>query len=234
MTGGNQQTKTKHMPPCTRTPPHPPTLCESNALVRATVGVASVKVWNHFLLCPYKSASSSVGVVSASFGTYFALVNPPPPRLLGQRLTVLYIVEHPNQEGDTCIDWTSQYCWTNGWNCLWRGHSVYRNRPLIPLVRATLDGVFVEFRDFSVHCYILTSQNSPPPTTKKAPCTQRSAVAERLHSALKSIAILQIWWCSDPPPMETQTRGANTAALVIFMNGEKALDAANCPESSNI
>ena len=50
-----------------------------------------------------------------------------------KRLTVLYIVEHPNQEGDTCIDWTSQYCWTNGWNCLWRGHSVYRNRPLIPL-----------------------------------------------------------------------------------------------------
>ena len=49
-----------------------------------------------------------------------------------KRLTVLYIVEHPNQEGDTCIDWTSQYCWTNGWNCLWRGHSVYRNRPLIP------------------------------------------------------------------------------------------------------
>ena len=43
-----------------------------------------------------------------------------------KRLTVLYIVEHPNQEGDTCIDWTSQYCWTNGWNCLWRGHSVYR------------------------------------------------------------------------------------------------------------
>ena len=50
-----------------------------------------------------------------------------------KRLTVLYIVEHPNQEGDTCIDWTSQYCWTNGWNCLWRGHSVYGNRPLIPL-----------------------------------------------------------------------------------------------------
>ena len=49
-----------------------------------------------------------------------------------KRLTVLYIVEHPNQEGDTCIDWTSQYCRTNGWNCLWRGHSVYRNRPLIP------------------------------------------------------------------------------------------------------
>ena len=49
-----------------------------------------------------------------------------------KRFTVLYIVEHPNQEGDTCIDWTSQYCWTNGWNCLWRGHSVYRNRPLIP------------------------------------------------------------------------------------------------------
>ena len=49
-----------------------------------------------------------------------------------KRLTVHYIVEHPNQEGDTCIDWTSQYCWTNGWNCLWRGHSVYRNRPLIP------------------------------------------------------------------------------------------------------
>ena len=49
-----------------------------------------------------------------------------------KRLTVLYIVEHPNQEGDTCIDWTSQYCWTNGWNCLWRGHSVYQNRPLIP------------------------------------------------------------------------------------------------------
>ena len=49
-----------------------------------------------------------------------------------KRLTVLYTVEHPNQEGDTCIDWTSQYCWTNGWNCLWRGHSVYRNRPLIP------------------------------------------------------------------------------------------------------
>ena len=49
-----------------------------------------------------------------------------------KRLTVLYIVEHPNQEGDTCIDWTSQYCWTNGGNCLWRGHSVYRNRPLIP------------------------------------------------------------------------------------------------------
>ena len=21
---------------------------------------------------------------------------------------------------------------THGWNCLWRGHSVYRNRPLIP------------------------------------------------------------------------------------------------------
>ena len=49
-------------------------------------------------------------------------------------LTVLYIVEHPNQEGDMCIDWTSQYCWSNGWNCLWRGHSVYRNRPLIPLL----------------------------------------------------------------------------------------------------
>ena len=49
-----------------------------------------------------------------------------------KRLTVLYIVEHPNQEGDTCIEWTSQYCWTNGWDCLWRGHSVYRNRPLIP------------------------------------------------------------------------------------------------------
>ena len=32
-----------------------------------------------------------------------------------KRLTVLYIVEHPNQEGDTCIDWTSQYCWTNGY-----------------------------------------------------------------------------------------------------------------------
>ena len=30
------------------------------------------------------------------------------------------------------IDWTLQYCWTNGWNCVWRGHSVYRNRPLIP------------------------------------------------------------------------------------------------------
>ena len=51
------------------------------------------------------------------------------------RLTVHYIVEHPNQEGDTCIDWTSQYCWTNGWNCLWRGHSNYRNRPLIPLLQ---------------------------------------------------------------------------------------------------
>ena len=49
-----------------------------------------------------------------------------------KRLTVLYIVEHRNLEGDTCINWTSQYCWTNGWNCLWRGHSVYRNRPLIP------------------------------------------------------------------------------------------------------
>ena len=49
-----------------------------------------------------------------------------------KRLSVLYIVEHPNQEGDTCIDWTSQYCWTNGWNCLWRGHSVDRNRPLNP------------------------------------------------------------------------------------------------------
>ena len=49
-----------------------------------------------------------------------------------KRLTVLYIVEHPNQEGDTCMDWTSQYCWTNGWNCLWWGHSVYRDRPLIP------------------------------------------------------------------------------------------------------
>ena len=49
-----------------------------------------------------------------------------------KRLTVHYIVEHPNQEGDTCIDWTSQYCWANGWNCLWQGHSVYRNRPLIP------------------------------------------------------------------------------------------------------
>ena len=49
-----------------------------------------------------------------------------------KRLTVLYIVEHPNQEGDTCIDWTLQYCWTKGWNCLWQGHSVYRNRPLIP------------------------------------------------------------------------------------------------------
>ena len=55
-----------------------------------------------------------------------------------KRLTVLYIVEHPNQEGDTCIDWTSQYCWTNGWNCLWRGHSVYQNRPLIPQ-RSVLD-----------------------------------------------------------------------------------------------
>ena len=53
-----------------------------------------------------------------------------------KRLTVLYIVEHPNQEGDTCIDGTSQYCWTNGWNCLWRGHSVYRNRPLIPQTRS--------------------------------------------------------------------------------------------------
>ena len=71
------------------------------------------------------------------------LVVPPPPPLCPppqvtrranrkKRLTVLYIVEHPNQEGDACIDWTSQYCWTNGWNCLWRGHSVYRNRPLIP------------------------------------------------------------------------------------------------------
>ena len=49
-------------------------------------------------------------------------VPPPPPNQS----------DHPNQEGDTCIDWTSQYCWTNGWNCLWRGHSVYRNRPLIP------------------------------------------------------------------------------------------------------
>ena len=49
-----------------------------------------------------------------------------------KRFPVLYITEHPNPEGDTCIDWTSQYCWTNGWNCLWRGHSVYRNRPLIP------------------------------------------------------------------------------------------------------
>ena len=56
-----------------------------------------------------------------------------------KRLTVLYIVEHPNQEGDTCIDWTSQYCWTNGWNCLWRGHSVYRNRPLIPLYQVPPD-----------------------------------------------------------------------------------------------
>ena len=53
---------------------------------------------------------------------------PPPPPVA----PVFYIVEHPNQEGDTCIDWISQYCWTNGWNCLWRGHSVYQNRPLIP------------------------------------------------------------------------------------------------------
>ena len=63
-----------------------------------------------------------------------------------KRLTVLYIVEHPNQEGDTCFVWTSQYCWTNGWNCLWRGHSVYRNRPLIPPVgragKATVEPVY--------------------------------------------------------------------------------------------
>ena len=45
---------------------------------------------------------------------------PPPPR------------SGANQEGDTCIEWTSQYCWTNGWNGLWRGHSVDQNRPLIP------------------------------------------------------------------------------------------------------
>ena len=50
--------------------------------------------------------------------------NPPPPFHI-----------QVNQEGDTCIDWTSQYCWTNGWNCLWRGHSVYRNRPLIPHIQ---------------------------------------------------------------------------------------------------
>ena len=64
-----------------------------------------------------------------------SFVHPPPlpVQSKNKRLTVLYIVEHPNQEGDTCIDWTSQYCWTNGWNCLWRGHSVYRNQPLIPL-----------------------------------------------------------------------------------------------------
>ena len=49
-------------------------------------------------------------------------------------------MEHPNQEGDTCIEWTSQYCWTNGWNCLWRGHSVYRNRPLIPQTPRSLCG----------------------------------------------------------------------------------------------
>ena len=66
-----------------------------------------------------------------------APIHPPDPKVTRRanrkkRLTVLYIVEHPNQEGDTCIDWTSQYCWTNGWNCLWRGHSIYRNRPLIP------------------------------------------------------------------------------------------------------
>ena len=57
---------------------------------------------------------------------------PPHTTRRKKRLTVHYIVEHPNQEGETCFDWTSQYCWTNGWNCLWRGHSVYRNRPLIP------------------------------------------------------------------------------------------------------
>ena len=64
-----------------------------------------------------------------------------------KRLTVLYIVEHPNQEGDTCIDWTSQYCWTNGWNCLWRGHSVYWNRPLIPPARQ-----FFRFESFIRWC----------------------------------------------------------------------------------
>ena len=65
-----------------------------------------------------------------------------------KRLTVLYIVEHPNQEGDTCFDWTSQYCWTNGWNCLWRGHSVYGNRPLIPPLGQILLPAFGKIKIF--------------------------------------------------------------------------------------
>ena len=37
---------------------------------------------------------------------------------------------------------TLQYCWTNGWDCLWRGHSVYWNRPLIPhTTRGGCEGV---------------------------------------------------------------------------------------------
>ena len=71
-----------------------------------------------------------------------------------KRLTVLDIVEHPNQEGDTCFDWTSQYCWTNGWNCLWRGHSVYRNRPLIPPQFSTKVGakIVVEIDETTPRC----------------------------------------------------------------------------------
>ena len=75
-------------------------------------------LWPHFMTVPYHVLPAAA----------------PTPTLLLERLTVLYIVEHPNQEGDMCIDWTSQYCWTSGWNCLWRGHAVYRNRPLIPLL----------------------------------------------------------------------------------------------------
>ena len=32
---------------------------------------------------------------------------------------------NPPPPYSTCMD-----CWPNGWNGLWRGHSVYRNRPL--------------------------------------------------------------------------------------------------------
>ena len=50
------------------------------------------------------------------------------------------------------VDWTSQYCWTNGWNCLWRGHSVYRNRPLIPPSNQRLPRVHCECPPIPTQC----------------------------------------------------------------------------------
>ena len=107
---------------------------------------------------------------------------PSPPHRANRkkRLTILYIVEHPNQEGDTCIDWTSQYCWTNGWNCLWRGHSVYRNRPLIP----------------------------PPPHTHRRFCLSMKGVDRQLGAEVSPFqfwasqhrAVRHLLQCPPPPP----------------------------------
>ena len=62
-----------------------------------------------------------------------------------------------------------------------------------------------------------------------------SAIAERLHPALKIMAVWFLKCAVRRPATDRETeRPGQTAAWWIFVSGEKSIDAANFQESSNI